>query len=291
MGPWVRQHRLGANRNSCKGSSQGLEAAGTARQYQTTRGLYSVKAGSEFAMAGLALDGPVPRRVRVLEREPPPALLLSEFSACEATPERLCMLTTLFDPSQFGGRFFFIGPRNGQCTIFSELIESWLRISQRGGQENRLVHKRIEEFQRTVRRLVKDLGMPINFQGGFHCLSEYHHNNYLLDWAAWLGSWMAFAAFLEYFPELRRTVHSDSTRSCRWNPFHVQFWEPRPQFNADLPFVLDKLLPYISHYGSAHRHNIPRELLQTISDMLDEAIERAHHDDHSTSCSSRHRNP
>ena len=65
---------------------------------------------------------------KILER-----FLLSEFSECEATPERLCMLTTVFDPSQFGGRFSVIGHQNGQYTVFSELIERWLRISQRKG--------------------------------------------------------------------------------------------------------------------------------------------------------------
>ena len=67
-------------------------------------------------------------RKKILER-----FLLSEFSECEATPERLCMLTTVFDSSQFGGRFFLIGHQNGQYTVFSELIERWLRISQRKG--------------------------------------------------------------------------------------------------------------------------------------------------------------
>ena len=106
-----------------------------------------------------------------------------EFSACEATPERLRMLTTVLDPSQSGGRFLLVGHRNGQCTIFSGLIERRLRISQGGGgREDRPVHKRLEDFQRIAGCLVKDLGMPISIQGGFHCLNEYRPNNCLLGW-------------------------------------------------------------------------------------------------------------
>ena len=95
---------------------------------------------------------------KILER-----FLLSEFSECEATPERLCMLTTVFDPSQFGGRFSVIGHQNGQYTVFSELIERWLRISQRrggGGQEDRPVHKRFEDCQE-MKLLLHDLRRDI----------------------------------------------------------------------------------------------------------------------------------
>ena len=107
--------------------------------------------------------------------------LFSEFSACEATPERLCMLTTIVDPNQFDGCFFLIGHRNGLYTIFKELVENWLRISQRG-LENRPAHKRFQDFKRIVNCLVKDLNMPVNIQGGFHWLSEYYPNNY-----SWIG--------------------------------------------------------------------------------------------------------
>ena len=136
----------------------------------------------------------------------------------------LCMLTTVFDPSQFGGRFFLIGQHNVRYTVFSELIERWLRISQRRGGEDRPVYKRFEDFKRIVGCLVKDFGMPINIQGGSHYLDEHHPAYYLLDWAALLGSWMAFAVFLEYFPELK----NGRRFFCRWNPFHVPFGEPRP---------------------------------------------------------------
>ena len=50
---------------------------------------------------------------KILER-----FLLGPFSECEATPERLCMLTTVFDPSQFGGRFFLIGHHKGNTQFF-----------------------------------------------------------------------------------------------------------------------------------------------------------------------------
>ena len=220
--------------------------------------------------------------------------LLSKFSACEATPERLCMLTTVFDPSQFGGRFFLIGHQNGQYTIFSELIERWLRISQRrGGQAKRPVHQRFEDFKRIVGCLVKDLGMPINIQGGIHFADEYHPAHYLLDWAAWLGSWMAFAIFLEYFPELKNSRRF--LVAGAHSMFHLG--NRGPQFNDDLPFILNELLPYMSpdelltakfqfedtkraiqnmELGAVPYHqrlNIPRELVQTISHMQDEAIE------------------
>ena len=101
-----------------------------------------------------------------------------------------------------------------------------------------------------------------------------------------------------------------------------------PQFNADLPFILDKLLPYMSQdelqtaklqfedtkeaienirrglvVPYYQRPNIPRELVQTISDMLDDAMiekknnepHHSYYDDvhhHSTSSSSfLHSNP
>ena len=96
-----------------------------------------------------------------------------------------------------------------------------------------------------------------------------------------------------------------------------RFGNQGPQFNADLPFILDKSLPYMSpgelqtaklqfeatkeaienirrgptpyYYGISYRPNIPHELVQTISDMVEEAIERAHihyYAHHSTSSSS-----
>ena len=212
------------------------------------------------------------------------------------------MLSTVFDPSQFGGRFFLIGEHNVQYTVFSELIERWLRVSQRrGGQENRPVHKRFEDFKRIVRCLVKDLGMPINIQGGLHYLDEHHHAHYLLDWAAWLGSWMVVAVFLEYFPELKNGPRFlvAGTHSM------FRLGNQGPQFNADLPFILDKLLPYMSQdelqtaklqfedtkeaienirrgpVPYYQRPNIPRDLVQTISDMLDEAmIEKKNNEPH-----------
>ena len=230
----------------------------------------------------------------------------------------LCMLTTVFDPSQFGGRFFLIGQHNVRYTVFSELIERWLRISQRRGGEDRPVHKRFEDFKRIVGCLVKDFGMPINIQGGSHYLDEHHPAYYLLDWAALLGSWMAFAVFLEYFPELKNNQRFlvAGTHSM------FRLGNQGPQFNADLPFILDKLLPYMSSYELQtvklqfedtqqaienirrgpipyyQRPNILRDLEQTISNMLDEAIEKnkPHHPyydaHHSTSSSSfLHHNP
>ena len=225
---------------------------------------------------------------RIMER-----FLLGVFSEYEATPERLCMLSTVFDPYQFGGRFFLIGVHNVQYTVFSELIERWLRISQRRrGQAKRPVHKRFEDFKHIVECLVEDLGMPINIQGGFHFADEYHPAHYLLDWAAWLGSWMAFAIFLEYFPELKNSPRF--LVAGAHSMFHLG--NRGPQFNDDLPFILNELLPYMSpdelltakfqfedtkkaienmELGALPYHqrlNIPRELVQTISDMLDEAI-------------------
>ena len=64
--------------------------------------------------------------------------------------------------------------------------------------------------------------MPINIQGGFHYLDEYHPAHYLLDCAAWLGSCMAFAFFLEYFPELKNCPRFLVAGS------HSVFGEPRP---------------------------------------------------------------
>ena len=201
------------------------------------------------------------------------------------------MLTTVLDPSQFGGRVLLVGHRNGQCTIFSGLIERRLRISQGGGgREDRPVHKRLEDFQRIARRLMKDLGKR------------------------------DFAAFSEHFPGLKCGPRFALVSGAKAN---LRFGNQGPRFDADRPFVLDELLPCVSpdelqtaklrfedtkeavesmrrgptpfYYGIAHRPNIPRGPVQTISDVLDGAMERAHHRydaHHSTSSSSsRRRDP
>ena len=122
----------------------------------------------------ISLLNQINSRHGILER-----FLLKEFSGCKVTPERLRMLTTLFDPKQFGGCFFLIG----HDTNLTHLIEIGLKISQRG-QENRPAGKRFNDFQRIVKCLVKDWSMPINIKGGFHYLSEYYPNDYSLDCAA-----------------------------------------------------------------------------------------------------------
>ena len=49
-----------------------------------------------------------------------PVALLSEFCAFEPTPLRLRMITTLFDPNEFGGRFF--SSEAIHPTVFTDLI-------------------------------------------------------------------------------------------------------------------------------------------------------------------------
>ena len=103
---------------------------------------------------------------------------------------------------------------------------------------------------------------------------------------------MAFAIFLEYFPELKNSPRF--LVAGAHSMFHLGNRDPH--FNDDLPFILNELLPYMSpdelltakfqfedtkraienmELGAVPYHqrlNIPRELVQTISDMLDEAI-------------------
>ena len=116
---------------------------------------------------------------------------------------------------------------------------------------------------------------------------------------------MAFAVFLEYFPELKNgarflvagthSMFSFGNQGPQYNGPSSPYISPDELQTAKLQFdhtkeTIENLrrepTPY--YYGIAHRLNIPRELVQAISHMLDEAIEWAHHD---STTSSQHCNP
>ena len=100
------------------------------------------------------------------------------------------------------------------------------------------------------------------------------------------GSWIAFTVYLEYFPELKNS----SEYILAKKEHHCFMFRLGHHLNADLPFILDKLLPYvtledlkearsqlehtkrqIAHYDHV-RNNYDPAVIQTLSDKLDQAI-------------------
>ena len=83
--------------------------------------------------------------------------------------------------------------------------------------------------------------MPINIKGGFYCLRGYYPHDHLLLWAKCQGSWTAFAVFLEYFPELKKGPEF-LVAGFDCSMFHLG----DPLDDADLPFLFNKLIPWMS---------------------------------------------
>ena len=87
------------------------------------------------------------------------------------------MLTALYDPSEFCGRFFL--ESYGESTIFTRLVE--YALSRDGSP--RPVQERFTDFQRIIKCLVTDLGMPLNIMGGKYSNSRDSIVQPLLDLA------------------------------------------------------------------------------------------------------------
>ena len=167
-------------------------------------------------------------------------LLLNGLCAISPDSFQLCMLATLFNPNEFGGRFFAV-PSNAHYTVFVDMIPFLFRSSQTD-KEDRSVEERFKDFTVIVDVLVKQLGMPINVPNGVRCVSGYHFSHtHLLEWAKRQGSWMAFTLFLQYFPELKRGPEflvAGFDRSI----FHLGDHLNDP----DLPFLFGKLIYWMS---------------------------------------------
>ena len=217
----------------------------------------------------------------------PERYVLRQLCALPVTPERLNMIITLFDPNQFGGRFF--GPMGFRfSTIFRDLSEFESNIPRNGIP----VQERFDNFQRIIRCLANDLKMPVHLDEYYSHFATEVQDLHLMDFVRRDGlSWIALAVFLEYFPEW--TNGKAYILSARYN--RCEMFLLGHHINADLPFILDKLLPYSSladllDSGEAKRrfkdtkweigtfHSTTNEydpaVLQTLSDMLDQAITR-----------------
>ena len=214
----------------------------------------------------------------------PERYVLRQLCALPVTPERLNMINTLFDPNQFGGRFF--GPVGSRLTtIFRDLSI----LESKNPRNGIPVQERFDNFQRIIRCLANDLKMPVHLDEYYSHFATEVQDLHLMDFVRRNGlSWIAFAVFLEYFPELtngRAYILSERYNRC-------EMFLLGHHINADLPFILDKLLPYSSlaelleakrrfkytKWEIANFHSTTNEydpaVIQTLSDMLDQAITR-----------------
>ena len=212
----------------------------------------------------------------------PERYVLRQLCALPVTPERLNMIITLFDPNQFGGRFF--GPIGSRLTtIFRDLSI----LESKNPRNGIPVQERFDNFQRIIRCLANDLKMPVHLDEYYSRPATRVPDLHLMDLVRHDGrSWIAFTVFLEYFPEL--TDGKAHILSARYN--RCEMFLRGHHINADLPFILDKLLPYspladlleaktqfeytkweIDTYYSTTNEYDPT-VIQTLSDMLDQAI-------------------
>ena len=147
------------------------------------------------------------------------------------------MITTLFDPNQFGARFFY-GQKRFPKNLFTDLSEINCRpmIPMTGSE--RPVEKRFDELKCIVEHLVEDLHMPISAGSFQKDNGEFKH---LLDYCRGIGAWMAFAVFLEYFQ-----VEEYNPEYILAGNQELSMFRPGPHLNADLPFSLSQLLPHIT---------------------------------------------
>ena len=165
--------------------------------------------------------------------------LLHLLSNVEVTPARLQMLSILFNPHEFGGRFFL--DSEGNHTVFTELIKS-IAVPQTEYaleyRNSRSVEERFADLQAIVQHLVMELGMPVHVtnRGGFRIL-PYDEPLSLLDLAASHADWIAFAVFVHHFPrqDYYNLVSGHLLTFCRSLPVA-----------ADFPACVQLILPYIS---------------------------------------------
>ena len=126
--------------------------------------------------------------------------MLKELCVLQVTPQRLNMITTLFDPNQFGGKFFYRS--GGTSTLFIDLSEiervipPWIR--------NKIpVQERFDTLQQIAQCLIEDLWMLVEPDDPYYNSHKGYLSKHLMDDAREHGFWIAFAVFLEYFPELK----------------------------------------------------------------------------------------
>ena len=109
------------------------------------------------------------------------------------------MITTLVDPNQFGGRFFYRS--GGTSTLFIDLSEIERHIPRRICNDIP-VQERFDIFQHIAWCLIEDLLMPVHPDESYYNYMKGHLSKDLMDDSREHSSWIAFAVFLKYFPEL-----------------------------------------------------------------------------------------
>ena len=190
----------------------------------------------------LVLNNYKPSRWAWAQNQPLEEGLLWLLSSVEVTQARLQMLSILFHPNEFGGRFF-LDPQ-GNHTIFTELIKS-IAVPQSEYvleyRKRRTVQERYADLQAIVQHLVMELRMPIHCyvtrNRGFRVL-PYDEPQSLVDLAASHADWIAFAVFANYFPG-RNDYHLVSG--------HLLTFCSSIPLPADLPACVEHILmPYIS---------------------------------------------
>ena len=67
------------------------------------------------------------------------------------------------------------------------------------------MEERFDDLTRIVKCPVQDLQMPIYPQKHYPGFQRGYEPKHLLDFCREIGSWIAFAVFLEYFPERKNS--------------------------------------------------------------------------------------
>ena len=112
------------------------------------------------------------------------------------------MITTLFDPNQFGGRFFYCS--GGTSTFFIDLSEIERHIPRRTCNDIP-VQERFDILQHIAWCLIEDLRMPVHPDESYCNYMKGHLCKDLMDDSREHRSWIAFAVFIKYFPELKNS--------------------------------------------------------------------------------------
>ena len=127
------------------------------------------------------------------------------------TKKHLDMLSVVFDPNEFGGRYFF-DEKDGNYSVFTELILNFVPSVLKKVNEIRekvSMEDRLAELRMLTDHLVNKLCLPINIRNRkFHIRDNGDHTGHpLLTLTKKHQAWIAFLVFAPFFPESERTVN------------------------------------------------------------------------------------
>ena len=180
-------------------------------------------------------------------------MLLQLMYDFKLTSARLEMITILFHPNEFGGRFFMSA--DGYCTIWTELVIRTMVTSQYK-RKDRTLEELFAHLQMIIQHLVKNLEMPLKMTKMLSKISPCDEPQSLLDLTKTYCAWTAFAAFAPYFPELKDQHHLMSGGFLKF--------EPSSDIHEDFPFCVKLLLPYIT---SEELEMANKQLIRTLEHM------------------------